>query len=210
MKKIKMQFGSLTINEEVINRLNELDYTADSLAEVVEAQRCNDDGPRVYVGTYAKYNNGSICGLWVNITDFTDYDAFINFCKAIHADEDDPELMFQDFENFPERYYSECSFNRAKFDAICEYENLCSQNDSDVVDYFVDDMDRDINDFEECYQGCYASEEDFAREIVDECYDLNKIMGSLSCYFDYEAFARDLFACDYEYDAATGAVFWRH
>lgn len=210
MEKIKMQFGSLTLNEEVINRLDELDYTPESLSEVVEAQRNNDDGPRVYVGTYAKYNAGNICGLWVNLTDFTYYDDFINFCKAIHADEDEPELMFQDFDNFPRKYYSESSLDKVTYDNICEYGNLCEQYEPETIDYFVENMDHDINDFEECYQGRYASEEDFAREIVDGCYDLDKIMGSLSCYFDYEAFARDLFACDYEYDAATGAVFWRH
>lgn len=34
---------------------------------------------------------------------FNSYDDFIDFCKAIHADEEDPELMAQDYEGFPER-----------------------------------------------------------------------------------------------------------
>ncbi|MBE6319301.1 MAG: antirestriction protein ArdA [Bacteroidales bacterium] len=47
----------------------------------------------------------------------------------------------------------------------------------------------------------------FARHIVDECYDLDKMLGSLSYYFDYDAFARDLFMCDYHFD--NGHVFQR-
>lgn len=208
MKEIKLQFGSLSLTEIVLNRLDELDYTAESLAEVVEAQSIDDDcTPKVYVSTYGKYNCGSICGLWVSLTNFNDYEAFINFCKAIHADEAEPELMFQDYMNYPQQYYSECSLSEEIFDNICEYELLCKQHEPEAINYFLDDMGRDINDFEECYQGCYASEEAFAREIIDDCYDLDKIMGDLSYYFDYDAFASDLFLCDYSYDCKTGAVF---
>ena len=34
----------------------------------------------------------------------------------------------------------------------------------------------------------WDSEEDFARHIVEECYDLERSMGDLARYFDYEAF----------------------
>ncbi|MDD6832201.1 MAG: antirestriction protein ArdA [bacterium] len=51
------------------------------------------------------------------------------------------------------------------------------------------------------YVGEYDSEEDFAREIVNDCYDLEKLMGHLSDYFDYEAFGRELFMYDYSMGA---------
>ena len=47
------------------------------------------------------------------------------------------------------------------------------------------------------YVGVYDSEEDFAREIVNGRCDLDKMMGDLSYYFNYEALARDLFLGDY-------------
>ena len=47
--------------------------------------------------------------------------------------------------------------------------------------------------------GVDDSKEDFAREIVNDCYDIDKMMGNLSYYFDYEAFARDLFMGDYHF-----------
>ena len=61
----------------------------------------------VYVGTYQKYNNGSIGGAWVDLTKFSNEEEFLDHCKVLHKDEEDPELMFQDFEEFPKAYYSE-------------------------------------------------------------------------------------------------------
>lgn len=69
----------------------------------------------------------------------------------------------------------------------------------------------------------WDSKEDFARHIVEECYNLEleiaeyllnklnmkqKMMGSLANYFDYEAFARALFDWDYTM-GANGHVFRR-
>ena len=34
------------------------------------------------------------------------------------------------------------------------------------------------------------------RHIVEECYDIERIMGSLANYFDYEAYGRELFMWD--------------
>ena len=35
---------------------------------------------RIYVGTYAKYNNGSLQGEWVELSDFYDLDDFMERC----------------------------------------------------------------------------------------------------------------------------------
>ena len=40
----------------------------------------------------------------------------------------------------------------------------------------------------------YKDEEDYACEIVEQCYDLPEFAKT---YFDYSAFARDLFMTDY-------------
>lgn len=53
---------------------------------------------KIYVGTYAKYNNGSIFGEWMNLSDYEDLEEFYTACKELHKDEQDPEFMFQDFE----------------------------------------------------------------------------------------------------------------
>lgn len=53
---------------------------------------------KIYVGTYAKYNEGSIYGEWLTLSDYSDLDEFYKACRELHADEEDPEFMFQDFE----------------------------------------------------------------------------------------------------------------
>ena len=54
------------------------------------------------------------------------------------------------------------------------------------VEDYEDDWDRDIVYYRN------MTMLDVAYEIIDECYDLEKTLGHLSCYFDYNAFARDL------------------
>ncbi|WP_141034030.1 antirestriction protein ArdA, partial [Escherichia coli] len=54
--------------------------------------------PAVYVGTWHKYNCGSIAGRWFDLTTFDDERDFFAACRALHQDETDPELMFQDYE----------------------------------------------------------------------------------------------------------------
>ena len=57
---------------------------------------------RVYVGTYAKYNNGSLSGAWLDLSDYSDKKEFYEACRELHKDEEDAEYMFQDWENVPE------------------------------------------------------------------------------------------------------------
>lgn len=139
------------------------------------------------------------------MTSFGSYDDFINFCKAVHADEEDPELMFQDYEYFPREFYHESGMNEAEFDAIVKLQELKDQYSPEAIEDFFEFF-TDIEEFEEVYCGEFGSEKEFAYHIVDECYNIEKSMGSLSCYFDYEAFARDLFMTDYHI-GANGHVF---
>lgn len=53
----------------------------------------------VYVGTYGKYNSGSIAGKWLQLSKYESKNEFLQMCKRLHKDESDPEFMFQDYEN---------------------------------------------------------------------------------------------------------------
>lgn len=199
--KMRLQFGELNITPRVVARLHELGFTVPEHEDAIADHKSPCDGePSVYVGTYAKYNEGSLCGLWVDLSSFDDYDEFINFCKAIHADEEDPELMAQDYECFPSQWYNEGFMDEEDFDHIKEYTEMCDKHSVEAVDDYMELHD-DLDNFEEAYCGEWDSEEDFARHIVDECYDLERTMGNLSQYFDYEAFARELFMYDYSMGA---------
>ena len=52
----------------------------------------------VYVGTYGKYNNGSLFGAWLDLSDYADKEEFYEACRELHKDEEDAEFMFQDYE----------------------------------------------------------------------------------------------------------------
>lgn len=74
---------------------------------------------RVYVGTWKKYNEGSIAGGWIDLADCQTYADFLRKCKALHRNESDPEYMIQDCEGFPDGlgvtdWLSEQDFNDVK------------------------------------------------------------------------------------------------
>ena len=201
MEAIKFTFGSLSLTNEVINRLAQLGYTPESLKKEIKAHELTNgsESPALYCGTYGKYNAGNLCGMWVDLSTFDDYEDFINFCKAIHADEEEPELMYQDYENMQRSLYHE-SMGEEGFNKIAEYCELCDDYSVEAVDDFLELFSpEDLGEMPDAYVGVYDSKEDFAREMVNDCYDIEQMMGSLADYFDYEAFARDLFMCDYDF-----------
>ena len=67
---------------------------------------------RVYVGTYGKYNNGSLFGAWLDLSDYSDKEDFYEACRELHKDEEDAEYMFQDWENVPENLIGESWISR--------------------------------------------------------------------------------------------------
>ena len=210
MEAIKFTFGDLKLTDEVINRLADLGYTPESLKEAVSRHewKHQSDSPALYCGTYGKYNSGNFSGIWVDVSTFDSYEDFENFCLAIHADEEDPEIMFQDGENIPDSLCCE-SMGEEEFNQIAEYCELCDEYSVEAVEDFLEWYSPDdLDNMHDAYVGVYESREDFAREIVSDCYDIENIMGNLACYFDYEAFARDLFMCDY-YFGSHGTVLRR-
>ena len=148
--------------------------------------------PAVYVGTYHQYNCGSIFGKWFDLTDFDDEDAFYDACRTLHAGEEDPELMFQDIEGIPSQFASESSVTWAFIEAFRQ-----AQDDGRAAAFvawaeYTGECDYDA--FDDAYYGEADSEEDFAYGFVEDNGMLNEVPESLRVYFDYEAYARDLFS----------------
>jgi antirestriction protein len=144
--------------------------------------------PRVYVGTYAKYNNGSIKGAWLDLSDYADRDDFYKAAKALHADETDPELMFQDFENFPRDLYSESNVS----DQLIAFANL-DDDDRELLTVYNEyvDSDGDIDKAREAYAGKFESEADWAEQFLEDTGGLEGVPEHLKNYIDYEAYGRD-------------------
>ncbi len=201
-----------SLTEAQKQRLEDLGFTPEEFVEAYEDHGSDyrDENPSVYCGTYGKYNGGSLFGQWIDLTTFDSYDDFANYCRALHADEEDPELMFQDYENFPREFYDEC-LSRKDFDRIREYIELYEDNNKEAVDAWLEICSpSDMGSFEDAYQGKWNSEEDFAEYIFNECYcdSLRHMPDNIRNYIDYKAFARDIFASDYSFE--DGHVFSRN
>lgn len=119
--------------------------------------------PRLYVGTYKKYNEGSIDGQWMNLDDYKDKDAFLKAANDLHKDEEDPELMFQDYEGFPEQFYNESSVPDELWDWIA----LSEDQKEMLAAYLEVNPDGDIKDAEEKFLGKGKNEEDVAYDLID-------------------------------------------
>lgn len=151
---------------------------------------------QVYVGTYAKYNNGSIQGKWLDLSAYNDETEFLEACAALHSDESDPEFMFQDYEGFPSEFYSESGLSADLWDWLA-----LSDDDREVLTAFIECVGSHygatLEMAQEAYRGEYASEIDFAYDFVEDCGFLKECPTELRDYFDYEAYARDLFLNGY-------------
>lgn len=209
MEAIKFVFGDLELTNEVINRLNKLGYTPDSLKDAIKAHEWKypSESPALYCGTYGKYNRFNVRGMWVNLSTFDNYEDFERFCRAIHADEADPELMYQDHTNIPNSLYHE-SMGKDGFDNIMKYCELCDDYSVSAVDDFLEWLSpEDLDRMPDAYVGVYDTPMDFAYEKADEVFNLPNI-GDIALYFEYAAYTRSLFTGNY-YFGSHGTVFER-
>jgi antirestriction protein len=143
---------------------------------------------RIYVGTYAKYNSGSIAGAWLDLEDYADRDAFLEACAALHKDEADPEFMFQDFEGFPKAFYSESSIS----DDLWAWLEL-DDDDRDLLEAYQNAIDEDgtIEQARDAFHGIHDSAEEFAENFMEETGGLENVPDWLRCHINWEGVARD-------------------
>ena len=192
-------------NVEVDDEVEEFDFS-------LYALKGFNGNPAVYVGTYGKYNSGSLRGVWLDLTTFADYDEFLAVCRYIHRDEADPEFMAQDFEGFPREWYTEGFMSEREFDLIREFAEL-DDDEREAFEVYVAafgssrDDSTIFDNFREAYCGKWSNEEEYAEQLAEDCCMLEGAPEFLKSYFDYKAFARDLFIDDYYFD--SGFVFRR-
>ena len=156
------------------------------------AAHYENSNPAVYCGTYAKYNNGSLYGMWIDLSTFETYREFIEFCNRLHANEAEPELMFQDYEHYPEQWYCEGCMGESTFDKIKAYAELSEEKREAYEAYLTYWDEGTLEDFEERYEGKYNSPEDFAEYLCEECGYFKNLPQWLQCCIDYSAVWRNL------------------
>ena len=131
------------------------------------AAHYENSNPAVYCGTYAKYNNGSLYGMWI-------------------------DLSTQDYEHYPEQWYCEGCMGESTFDKIKAYAELSEEKREAYEAYLTYWDEGTLEDFEERYEGKYNSPEDFAEYLCEECGYFKNLPQWLQCCIDYSAVWRNL------------------
>lgn len=177
--------------------------------DVLEYQMQNADGIGVYCGTYKKYNEGSLYGMWIDFALCDDADEFFEVCRKLHDDEEYPELMFQDFQGFPRSLYSEC-LDAETVEKIIEYTNM-SDEDKEMLEDFAECYGGGVSDLDidevrdRCVGSGYTDFKDWCDEQADEmidgyessceydysCKGAGYMIEKMRRYFDYDAYARE-------------------
>ena len=154
--------------------------------------------PRVYVGTYGKYNRGNLAGQWLELEGFAgDRDGFLARCAEIHKDEHDPEFMFPDFEGFPREFYGESNLPERLFEWLD-----MSESDRELLARYIDatnDDSADLRDAEDHHAGTYASGAEFAESLADELGDTKALPSWLAHCIDWER----AWECELRFDYCT-------
>lgn len=146
---------------------------------------------RIYVADLGAYVSGRIIGGWVTPAEFEDAEAL---SAAIAAQLTDPrgEWALHDTEGVHVDEHESP-------DAIMAIARACEDWGCDKVQAFLSyGFDRRpvegtnlTEDIAEHDGGEYEDKDSWAREYIESAYDLDKMLGQLASYFDYEAFARD-------------------
>lgn len=143
---------------------------------------------QVYVSTYNKYNNGSLYGEWLDLSDYAGKEDFLEACVKLHSDESDPELMFQDWEDIPSKFIGESHIDETVWDWLA----LNSAERETVAIYLTEiDHNCSIQAALDSYDGEHESESDWARDFWEQTGMVSQLPAFAQNYIDYEQFARD-------------------
>jgi len=162
-----------------------------------------NENPKIYVGTYKKYNDGSLFGAWADLTKFKSKKEFLEYCYELHSDEKDPELMFQDFECFPDQFYSESYIH----DDLWDWMEL-DKKQIEIIDAFTylfcTNFNETMENCEDAYMGHYNSFREFSEQTF---FDLNDVPESLKHYICIDKVERDY---RIDYSQHNGHVFYKN
>jgi antirestriction protein len=158
--------------------------------------------PKIYIVCLASYNAGILHGTWIDVTqDAEIVREEINALLASSSIPNAEEWEIQDYEGFGEIIINPYE-NIESLVAIAHFIKEHGILGTKLIAYSGDFYSAN-GLIEECYQGEYDNEEDFARSITEETMD---VPDRLAYYIDYAMISRDLFISDYVSFSADGKI----
>ena len=162
-----------------------------------------DNNACVYVGTYNKYNCGSLDGAWVDLESFHNVKELMMFLYRLHADESEPEFMIQDYMNFPRRFYSE-SMNENDFAELYDWIHLDTEEREMCAEYWKE-IDESASVDEIADRLVYSGDSnEYFDELAEESLSDYNVPNFLQFCFDYEKW-REM--CKFDYRVTRNFVF---
>lgn len=164
---------------------------------IVESADVNSDNTiSVYVGTWGKYNGGSLHGEWIDLSKFATPEEFKNYChKKLHADEHDAELMFQDVEG-PAWVHSVISEYGMNYDMVWGWLAL-DDYEKPVVDGYIElygidgfsDFDDLVTSAQDAYLGGEGQDfDDWVQDFFSETMGHMKVSDFLNKHYNWVDF----------------------
>lgn len=153
---------------------------------------------KIYVGTYGKYNGGSLEGKWLELP--MNEEELQEELEKIGEGEDDPEYMIEDFEIDNGIYFkiSETEDLNVLNELAEGLENL-SDYEIEILNAYLDEGEsiKKALDKVQNRDGFYIegdTDEDLACNYINEVYGGVEALDreTLERYFDFEGFGRDL------------------
>lgn len=156
---------------------------------------------QIYVSDYASYNEGSLIGEWIDLTQFTEASEFGDYVSKMFKkfDKTNPldfnypreEPMYQDYEGFPRELYSEGCFD----DRIIEYVNL-PDHERDSVDIILGAYclsDFNYTTLRELLDNSTICDRSDSEQLLSELGYCEDIPDHIQPYINWDSMAEDKF-----------------
>ena len=139
-------------------------------------------------------------GLWIDLMEVKSWDDIREELESHYPNSELDEILCADIEGLPRHfYYSDCdSFSMNEWVEFLEDWEQNDHIDEEVIDAYFDNCGVcDLEKVDGYYYGQFDSDEDFAVHLLESTGELSQLPESLSYYFDYEKYARDLMMGDF-------------
>ncbi|WP_291728941.1 antirestriction protein ArdA [Bernardetia sp.] len=181
---------------------------------------------KIFVSDYGTYNEYGIIGKWFDLLGF---DSAKEFVKSVfeyfkELDKKYPllngpieEPMYQDFEGFPDNFYSE-SMGEKSLERLFDFAEFVRDKEQSDIDCFIsviehfgcNEVANAIDIYENNYQGYYKEFSDFAHQHKENHFDClfdENLIKAIEPFFDYKHYEHEL---RHSYTNIDGHVFLSH
>lgn len=183
---------------ELEKKLNELNQDLERFEEIEDRNDQINDDLKIAIEDWGLYNNGVLACKWwdydSDITDIEDYYILIRKYNDLDVS-NEIELFIADYDTPVNNAFSEKMDIDKALEQLSELNSISEDEYIKInflMEHYFQSFDEALYNYKEVIIYKNMDFEDLAKEYIDSNYDLQKEMGDLASYFNYEAFGRDM------------------